>query len=452
MAFDKIVAADSATYQLPALVRGRISSNISGGTEQEYTAVAGVVNAILADSDLGSLPKWTTSTRPSSPGESALIGFNTETEEVEFYNTVSDEWLPIGAGSKFTVSGTAPSEAENGDTWFNSETGSTYIYYVDGDSSQWVEIAGSGGSGDVIVADTAPTSPQSGNLWYDSVSGSTFIYYVDSESAQWVEIGQTAQPTSAYIRETAPASAENGQLWLDSTDGRLYVFYKDGDGSQWIGVRSAESTTGAFVSETAPLAPNPGDLWLDSTEGLMYVWYVDGDSSQWVAAVGGTNTPPPLARADLPAGSVLQVVSTTLSSAFTTASSTYTPITGLSQTITLSSTSSKVMVFYSVFLGQATNSFPNVRLLRDSTAVGIGDASGTLDRVTGHSWTGGGNNEATTMSGNFLDSPSSVASLTYAMHIRATPSGTQYVNRNARDSSTSDPRAISTITVMEVAG
>ena len=31
-------------------------------------------------------------------------------------------------------------KAENGDTWFKSDTGKTYIYYVDADSGQWVEI------------------------------------------------------------------------------------------------------------------------------------------------------------------------------------------------------------------------------------------------------------------------------------------------------------------------
>jgi hypothetical protein len=283
MAYDKIVAADSATYDLPPLVRTRLATNISTDGTGEYAAVESVVDAVLAGADLGSLPKWTTSTRPASPGESALIGFNTETEEVEFYNTVSDEWEPIGAGSKFTVGTTAPAGAENGDTWFNSETGSTYIYYTDANSSQWVEIGGSGGSGDVTISDYAPTSPQPGDLWYDSVTGSTFIYYEDEDSTQWVEIGQTAQPTSAYIRETAPPSAENGQLWLDSTDGRLYVYYIDGDSGQWIGVRSAESSQGVIVSDTEPLSPNNGDLWWDSDDEKLFVY----SNTEWQIAGGG---------------------------------------------------------------------------------------------------------------------------------------------------------------------
>lgn len=260
MAFDKIVAADSSTYQLPTVVRTRIASNISSGTEQEYTAVEGVVNAILAAANLGALPQWTTATRPT-PGEQALIGFNTDEEAVEIYNTVADEWQEIGGGSRFSVGITAPAEPENGDTWFNSETGSTYIFYTDGNSSQWVEIgAGGGGGGDILVADTAPVAPQPGDLWYDSVSGSTFIYYQDSDSTQWVEIGQTGAPTAAFVRETAPASAEMGQLWLDSTDGRLYVYYIDGDSGQWIGVRSADSGGGSGNVASGAIQPNSNTI------------------------------------------------------------------------------------------------------------------------------------------------------------------------------------------------
>ena len=149
-------------------------------------------------------------------------------------------------------------------------------------------------------------------------------------------------------------------------------------------------------------------------------------------------------------GKVLQVVSTTLTSAFTTSSGSYTAITGLSRSITLASTSNTVLVFYSVFLGQNTNSFPDIRLIRDSTAIGIGDASGSLERVTGNSFSGGGENHSMTMAGSFMDSPASVASITYALHIKSDGIQTQFVNRNRRDSSSSDPRGISTITLMEV--
>jgi len=34
---------------------------------------------------------------------------------------------------------------------------------------------------------TAPTSPVNGDRWYDTISGRTYVYYKDSDSSQWVE-------------------------------------------------------------------------------------------------------------------------------------------------------------------------------------------------------------------------------------------------------------------------
>jgi hypothetical protein len=37
------------------------------------------------------------------------------------------------------------------------------------------------------TGDTAPTNPGDGDVWYDSVGGRTYVYYVDVDSGQWVE-------------------------------------------------------------------------------------------------------------------------------------------------------------------------------------------------------------------------------------------------------------------------
>ena len=59
------------------------------------------------------------------------------------YDSATSTWVPGegGGGSSFTVAETAPETAEQGDVWFNSVTGKTYIYYSDYDNDQWVEIA-----------------------------------------------------------------------------------------------------------------------------------------------------------------------------------------------------------------------------------------------------------------------------------------------------------------------
>jgi hypothetical protein len=50
--------------------------------------------------------------------------------------------------------------------------------------------SGSGGGG-VESSPTPPENPESGDLWFNEVDGSSYIYYVDEDSEQWIEIGGT---------------------------------------------------------------------------------------------------------------------------------------------------------------------------------------------------------------------------------------------------------------------
>jgi len=164
---------------------------------------------------------------------------------------------------------------------------------------------------------------------------------------------------------------------------------------------------------------------------------VDADASGLLAEAGGIGS---------------NVVSVTKTDTFTTTSTSYTDITGLTVSITPSSATSKVLVLFNVFLGQNTSAFANLRLVRDSTDIAIGDASSTLDQVTASSWTGGADNHFTVASASFLDSPATTSATTYKVQLRcAGPSQLQYVNRSRRDTGTTDPRAVSSITVIEVA-
>ena len=94
-----------------------------------------------------------------------------------------------------------------------------------------------GGGGSITVSDTAPTDPApgQGDLWWDSANGKLFVYYVDGDSSQWVD----AAGPSVAVQSTAPTGYE-GQLWLDDTDGSMYVYYTDpgGGASSWIGAVS----------------------------------------------------------------------------------------------------------------------------------------------------------------------------------------------------------------------
>ena len=154
----------------------------------------------------------------------------------------------------------------------------------------------------------------------------------------------------------------------------------------------------------------------------------------------------------MPTGSVIQTVSVTKTDTFTSSSTAFTDITGLSVSITPISSSSKILVMYNLMTGENSSNFPLVRLVRDSTAIAVGDASGSRLQVSSVAWGSGATNTTNMQSMNFLDSPATTSSTTYKLQISAQTAGvTNYVNRNQRDDNGAyEPRSVSSITVMEI--
>lgn len=146
------------------------------------------------------------------------------------YDAATGTWIPGEAGGKFTVSETAPSAPENGDTWFDSSTGKAYIYYSDADSSQWVEIGNPGGFSSLsVLSDVDLTGLADGNsLVYDSASGN------------WIP-GEGGGGSSFTVAETAPDPAEQGDVWFNSNTGKTYIYYSDYDNDQWVEIASTVS-------------------------------------------------------------------------------------------------------------------------------------------------------------------------------------------------------------------
>ena len=154
-------------------------------------------------------------------------------------------------------------------------------------------------------------------------------------------------------------------------------------------------------------------------------------------------------------GKILQVVQTVKTDTTSqSSSSNFQDISGISVSITPSSSSNKVLVFADLALGSQDLSSHHLiwRLVRDSTAIGVSTSATSVD-LTGtggmHRGTTGGNSYYFGTSKMFLDSPSTTSSTTYKVQWSANDSGaTLYLNKRGDDAA---PGAISTITVMEVA-
>lgn len=148
---------------------------------------------------------------------------------------------------------------------------------------------------------------------------------------------------------------------------------------------------------------------------------------------------------------VLQTVKTDAVSA--SGISTYTDISGMSVAITPSSSLSKILVHANLNVattGTGLADWVFTRLVRDSTAIYIGDTAGS--RATGGAAANGedGFRSAANISMTYLDSPNTTSAVTYKVQWDST-TGAAQLNMSAGDANfNTRTRHASSITVMEV--
>ena len=156
-------------------------------------------------------------------------------------------------------------------------------------------------------------------------------------------------------------------------------------------------------------------------------------------------------------GGVIQVVSTEKTDAdFSTSANldTKATITGLNATITPKFSTSKVLVIMHLLVGASGDTTGGGTILRDSTEIGIADASSNRTRNTfgfgvktsGSLWI------TESVSRIILDSPSTTSATTYSVKIGGNGFVTIYINREGRnaDNATDTTIGTSTLTLMEI--
>jgi len=156
------------------------------------------------------------------------------------------------------------------------------------------------------------------------------------------------------------------------------------------------------------------------------------------------------------AGKILQVKQAVKSDRQTIQSQTLVDITGMSVSITPSSTSSKILVDYSLVVF-ANVQYYTMRLLRNSdSTIFIGD---TNPNATSQSRGAFGTYQASyvnamTVAQKFLDSPNTTSATTYKLQAHCPYSSTYIIGINSavnQDNYTYMTNCVSTITAMEVA-
>ena len=168
----------------------------------------------------------------------------------------------------------------NGELWWESDTGDLYVYYNDGDSAQWV-MANSGGRG--LTGDKGEVGPKgdkgqkgeignTGSQGDKGAKGEPSTVAGDKGQKGEIGVGQKGEPSTVKGDK-----GQKGEIGANGNDGAAGQKGEKGDGS----AGGAQVT----ISDTAPTSPTPanGDLWWESDTFDLHVYYEDGSSNQWVS-------------------------------------------------------------------------------------------------------------------------------------------------------------------------
>jgi hypothetical protein len=154
-----------------------------------------------------------------------------------------------------------------GNTW-------TWIQYFPNDpETRYLKEA-------VTTSDTAPVSPSDGDLWYDSVGGRTYVYYDDGAGSQWVD----TSPQGSGVSDAISEGNTSAEVIDTGSDGRFVVTT---EGSERLRITSAgnvgigTSAPGSYNSEADDLVIyNSGDggitIATGSSTGQNKIYFAKG--------------------------------------------------------------------------------------------------------------------------------------------------------------------------------
>ena len=150
---------------------------------------------------------------------------------------------------------------------------------------------------------------------------------------------------------------------------------------------------------------------------------------------------------------IIQIKQTLKTDTFSSSSSSFTDITGMSISITPTLSTSKILVVVDMKVGGTSTGTPTIyKLLRGSTDIYIGDSSSSRSSVfAAHSVADGTGYPLFCISSFFIDNPATTSATTYKIQMK-TDTSPSHVNKTHSDNDNSNyPRTASTITVIELA-
>jgi len=235
------------------------------------------------------------------------------------------------------------------------------------------------------------------------------------------------------------SSASSGTDYAPATSGSAIL---KGNGSGGF------SSSSAGTDYVAPGAATSSGLTM-ATARLLGRTTASTGSLEEISIGSGLSLSAGSLSSTVTSGKILQVVQATLTTTANVTGTTFGSV--FTASITPSVNTSKVLVMAFLTIGNATSNFINIRLTKSGTTLIQGDAAGTRTRVTLQSCAFSvGSMNAVPI--NYLDSPASTSSQTYAIEIASHSTGAVYLNRSGTDTDGATfSRGSSTIILMEVA-
>lgn len=237
------------------------------------------------------------------------------------YNSTVGAWQAReDSATVATISTVLPTSANPGDIWYDSDDGTSYIYYDDGTSAQWVELLSSG----LPLLNTKA-----------DIAGATFTGNVTAPRF----ISNQATGTAPF---TVASSTAVANLNADLLDGQHATAFSPIAGSSSI------TTVGTITSGTwngTKIDVSSGGTGVTSlTSGGYLKGAGTGAITSQTGIPAGDITSGTVSYSRLPPGTIRQVVYSSTGTQVTSSTTASWTDTGLTATITPTSATSKILI------------------------------------------------------------------------------------------------------------
>lgn len=222
-----------------------------------------------------------------------------------------------------------------------------------------------------------------------------------------------------------------------------------GNGANISSMNASNLTSGTVANArtTAASANGASTIVLRDSSGDFSAGVITANGSALTAINASNLSSGTLAAARLPAGSVLQVVSVNKVDSFSTTSTSFVDITGLSVSITPISSASKIYIVVTIPVVSGTSgSGANFALSRNGTLIGQGTSGTTQNSIAVVYMASNEFYNGTSFS--ILDSPATTSAITYQIRLLSSAGGTCWIGRRGSDTYGGSS---STLTAMEIA-